>query len=126
MKCITAALVLSLMMSAICAFAQAPAGDPITGIWSGDFGTNANDRSELTVEMKLTGKTISGQFSAEGRLFPIKKGTYNAKTGAVHMETDVTNRGKTVHYVIQGKLDKDTLSGTWSHDNVKGDFKVTM
>ena len=33
--------------------------------------------------------------------------------------------GKTVHYVIEGKLDKGTLSGSWNHDNRRGDFKVS-
>jgi len=124
MKPIAAALLLCLM-SGIHGFSQSAAtGDPITGSWSGDWGMNEAQRSEVTLDMKLIGKTITGQVSSEGRIIPIKKGIYNAKTGAVHMEADVTNRGKTVHYVIEGKLDGGILSGNWTHDNRKGTFKV--
>ena len=41
------------------------------------------------------------------------------------METDVKSRGAMVHYVIDGKLEKNMMSGSWNHDNRKGDFKLT-
>ena len=30
-----------------------------------------------------------------------------------------------VHYVIDGKVDGSTMTGTWKHDTVSGDFKIT-
>ena len=42
------------------------------------------------------------------------------------MEADNTDRrGQTVHFVIDGKVDKGTMTGTWNHDVRKGDFKIT-
>jgi hypothetical protein len=33
--------------------------------------------------------------------------------------------GGTVHFMIDGKIDKNTMIGTWNHDSRKGDFKLT-
>ena len=30
-----------------------------------------------------------------------------------------------IHYVIDGKVEKGTMTGSWTHDNRKGDFKIT-
>jgi hypothetical protein len=48
----------------------------------------------------------------------------------VHIEADAKDAsGNPVHFIIDGKLDdilsyNRKLSGTWSHGNVKGDFKL--
>jgi hypothetical protein len=55
----------------------------------------------------------------------VQKATFDPKTGTVHMEADAASRGRTVHYVIDGKVDKGTMTGSWNHDNRKGDFKIT-
>ena len=42
------------------------------------------------------------------------------------LEADATGRGgNQVHYVIDGKLENGAMTGTWNHDNRKGDFKIT-
>jgi len=42
------------------------------------------------------------------------------------MEFDAEgNRGRTVHYIIDGKVNGNTMTGTWAHDDEKGDFRVT-
>jgi hypothetical protein len=42
------------------------------------------------------------------------------------MEADSKNRkGDTVHFVIDGKVDGASMSGSWNHDTRKGDFKIT-
>jgi hypothetical protein len=41
------------------------------------------------------------------------------------MEADATGRRGSVHYTIDGKLEGDTMTGSWSHDDRKGDFKIT-
>jgi hypothetical protein len=32
--------------------------------------------------------------------------------------------GKDIHYVIDGKVENNTMTGSWNHDNRKGDFKI--
>jgi hypothetical protein len=112
---------------ALSAFAQdKPANDLISGTWSGDWGPNASDRNGVTVNMKWDGKAITGtvnSFNAEP--VSIQKGTFDPKTGAVHMEADAKRGAQVIHYVIDGKLEKNSMSGSWNHDNRKGDFKIT-
>jgi hypothetical protein len=42
------------------------------------------------------------------------------------MEADAKGHdGKPVHYTIEGKVEGSAMSGTWSHDGKKGDFKIS-
>jgi hypothetical protein len=108
------------------AFAQTPGNDPLTGKWTGDWGPNASDRNGVTVELKWDGKQVTGtvnSFNAEP--VSIQKGTFDPKTGGFHMEADAKRGAQTIHYIVNGKLDKNVMSGSWDHDNRKGDFKIT-
>lgn len=108
-------------------FGMQSGGDPITGKWSGDWGPSKFDRNPATVDLKLNGKTVTGTVNSEGKAVPIKNGTFDPNTKAVHMEADAPGPGeRMVHFVIDGKLaDDKTLAGTWNHDARKGDFKIT-
>ena len=56
----------------------------------------------------------------------LKKCTFDAKTGKVHMEADAkSRRGDEIHYTIDGTVEKDTITGSWDHGARKGDFKIT-
>jgi len=106
--------------------AQQKASDPLSGTWTGDWGPSAADRNTVTVELKWDGKALTGTVNPGANAVALQKCTFDAKTGAVHMEADAKGRrGNDIHYVIDGKLEKDTLSGSWNHDNRKGDFKIT-
>lgn len=109
------------------AFAQEKkAADPISGTWAGDWGPSASDRNTVTVDLKYDGKALTGTVNPGPNAVPLSKSTFNAATGAVHMEADAKGRGgATVHYVIDGKIANGTMTGTWNHDAVKGDFKIT-
>src|SRR5262245_41525857 len=107
-------------------FAQA---DTISGTWAGDWGPSAADRNDVTLSLKWDGKALTGNVTGGSNItaaIPLQKTTFDPKTGAVHMEADAKDRrGQTIHYVIDGKVDKNTMTGTWNHDNRKGDFKLT-
>ncbi len=114
------------LMVAAAAFAAAPAADPLSGTWTGDWGPSPGDRNQVTLELKYDGKNLTGTVNPGPNAVEVQKATFNAKTGAIHFEADAKNRrGATVHYVIDGKVEKDTMTGSWSHDNRKGDFKIT-
>ncbi len=118
-------LALSLMVL-LPAFGRNAASDPISGTWSGDWGPSRFDRNPVTVNLKWDGKTLTGNVNPGPNVVAIKNGTFDVKTNALHMEADARGRGnQTLHYVIDGKLDKDTFTGSWNHDNRKGDFKIT-
>src|SRR6185503_15713051 len=120
--------VLTLVLLAVClamtgsAFAQQKAAnDPLTGTWTGDWGPNANDRNRVTVDLKWDGKAVTGTVNSDNAApVAIQKGTFDAGTGALRLEADAKRGAQTIHYVITGKLDKTTMSGSWDHDNRKG------
>ena len=125
LRVLTVICFLACLVFSIAAFAQ----DAVSGNWSGDWGPSAADRNEITLALKFDGKALTGNVTAGTNVsspIPIQKGTFDAKTGAVHMEADSKDRrGQTIHFVIDGKVVKNTMTGTWNHDARKGDFKIT-
>ena len=124
--CLLASLAIAIPM--VAQQRATPAADPLSGTWTGDWGPNAGDRNMISVDLKLNGTALTGTVKSiqPARAdVALTKSTYTASTGAVHMEADATSRGRSVHYVIDGKVDKGMMSGTWTHDNRKGDFKLT-
>ena len=114
-----------------CAVLAAPllaqqGSDPLSGTWTGDWGPSARDRNPVTVEFKWDGKTLSGTVNPGPNAIALQKTSFNAQTGDVHLEADAkSGSGRTIHYVIDGKLANGGITGSWNHDNVKGDFKIT-
>lgn len=102
-------------------------GDPLSGTWTGDWGPSPNDRNDVTLQLKWDGKALTGNITAGTNVsgqIPLQKTTFDPKTGAVHLEADASSRGRTIHYVVDGKVDKGMMAGSWNHDNRKGDFKI--
>ena len=90
------------------------------------LGTEWNDRNQVTVELKWDGKNLTGTVNPGANAVELKKATFDAKTGAIHFEADATNRrGNQIHYVIDGKVEGSTMTGTWNHDNRNGELKIT-
>jgi hypothetical protein len=115
------ALGLALVGSAV-----AQKSDPLSGTWTGDWGPSPSDRNQVTVELKWDGKKLTGTVNPGPNAVELQKTSFNPKSGAVHFEADAKGRdGSPIHYIINGRVDKDTMTGTWSHDNRKGDFKIT-
>ncbi len=118
---LAALLVLGIYVSVLSA-----ADDPLTGTWVGDWGPSSMDRNQVTVELKWDGKKLTGTVNPGPNAVELKNATFDSKTNDVHFEADATSRrGTAIHYVIDGKVEKGTMSGSWSHDNRKGDFKIT-
>ena len=121
-------LLASLMMAAA-AFAQE--GHPLKGSWIGDWGPNRADRNPITIVMDWDGKQVTGMVNPGPGAVQIQKATLDPKGWLVHFEVDAKNpAGQPVHYVFDGKIENlglynRSIVGTWSHDNVKGDFKIT-
>jgi hypothetical protein len=116
---------ITLLFTATSAFSQ----DLLTGTWKGDWGPNPADRNRVTIVLSWDGKTLTGNVTAgEGvtEPIPIQKSAFDPKTGAVHMETESKNlrTGQTVHFMIDGKVEKKTMTGGWVHENHRGDFKL--
>lgn len=118
------AICLLTCLAAVPLLAQQKAADPVTGMWAGDWGPTATHRNPVTVELKWDGKMLAGTVNPGPEAVKLQKTSFDAKTGAVHLEADVDNHGKIVHFVVDGKVEGATMSGSWLHDNRKGDFKI--
>ena len=114
------------MMIAASAFAQQSGANPLSGTWTGDWGPSPSDRNQVTVDLKWDNNNLTGTVNPGPNAIGLQKATFNPKTGEIHFEADAkSRRGEAIHYVIDGKVDKGTMTGRWSHDNRKGDFKIT-
>ena len=103
------------------------AADTISGTWTGEWGPNSFERSRVVAELKYDGKTVTGTIDPSSGPVTISKGTFNEKTGAIHLEADGRGRGGSRnHYVIDGKLEKGTITGTWKYEKGNGDFTISM
>jgi hypothetical protein len=108
------------------ASAAPPSADALTGTWTGDWGPSANDRNMVTVELKWDGSALTGTVNPGPQAVPLAKASYAADTGTIMMEADaVGHGGEKVHYVIEGKVEGTTMSGSWTHENRTGDFKIS-
>jgi hypothetical protein len=114
--------------------AQQAGGDPLTGIWVGEFGNGYFDQNTITLDLKWDGKTLTGTVKPGepgGRMyrnftpFPIEKAQYDPKRGAIKFEALFSPRER--NYVIEGKVSGNTISGIWDRPSERrsGDFKLT-
>ena len=128
----TAVLVVSL--SALLFFgalAGAQEGHPLTGSWHGSWGPSATERHPVLLYMKWNSKEIEGTVNPGPNGIPFKVATLDPNNWTVHFEADGKDKsGSPVHIVIDGKIENlgsynRSITGTWTQDSEKGDFKVT-
>ena len=111
------------------------APDPLSGVWTGDWGPTPTDRNNVLVELKWDGKTVTGAVKGTGNVAgpgtPImsyeirfKKTSFDPKAGKLHLEADAFFQGHPVHYVINGTLQNDLMTGDWKHGGRKGNLKL--
>jgi hypothetical protein len=128
-------LISSLLCVGFLSTALSQEGHPLVGTWHGSWGTSSTDRNDVTVVLEWDGKTISGLVNPGPDSYKLTKTVLTPSSDpdgwAVHFEADTKDRnGKPVHYVIDGKIEyltkiQRSIVGTWSHDNVKANFKLT-
>ena len=103
------------------------AADTISGTWTGEWGPNTFERSQVVAQLKYDGKAVTGTIDPGSSPVTISKGTFNEKTGALHLEAEGRGRdGARNHYVIDGKLEKRSITGTWKYEKGNGDFTISM
>jgi len=102
------------------------AADTISGTWTGEWGPNTIERSQVVAQLKYDGKFVTGTFNPGPNPATISKGTFNEKTGVIHQEADGRGGGRaTNHYVIDGKLERGKITGTWKYNKGEGDFTIS-
>lgn len=111
------------------------ASDPLSGIWTGEWGPTPTDRNSVWVELKWDGKNVTGFVKGQGNVagpgtpvmpyeIHFKKTSFDARTGKVHLEADAYFRGHPTHYVINGTLQNNLMTGDWKHADRKGNLML--
>jgi hypothetical protein len=105
-------------------------GHPLTGSWSGDWGTTKETRNRLLLEFDWDDKSVTGTINPGPNAVPLQKASLDPSTWIVRFEAEAKDpSGKPVRYVVEGRLENlgaynRVLTGTWSQGGVKGDFRV--
>jgi len=97
--------------------------DALTGTWKGDWGSSPTDRNAVVVELKWNGKTLTGVVNPGPDSIPIEKASFDPNSMKIHLE--VTKTSPNFVHVVDGVVEKDKMSGSWSRPNRKGDFQLT-
>jgi hypothetical protein len=119
-------LAIVVLLLAACTSKPAVSENPPSGTWSGDYGPDADRREPIKVELRWEDSNLRGIVHAGVRSLDISKASFKPETGAITLEFDTQgNNGQTVHYVIEGKVEGNMMTGNWSHDDQRGDFRVT-
>ena len=98
--------------------------DPVSWTWSGDWGPSANDRNDVVLELTWDGSSLKGIVNPGPNAIELSSASFDPRTGAVTMEAEAQSFRGPIHYTIEGTLDGDTITGSWGHDNVNGDFTI--
>jgi hypothetical protein len=101
--------------------------DPLSGTWTGDWGPSAEHRNPVTLELAWDGASLTGTVNPGPNAIALATASFDPATSSVTMEADAENfRGEAVHYMIEGQVEGNMMSGTWTHDDQEGTFSLTM
>jgi hypothetical protein len=91
---------------------------PVTGTWTCQAHGAPQGDTPFTLSLQQTGEKVDGSVSSPMGGTDISSGTFKGDTLEIHIDTDNAD------YVLVAKLDKDSLSGTWSNGgNDKGTWE---
>lgn len=118
---------------ALCAVAllHAQEGHPLSGTWSGDWGTSGSQRTHLTVVLNWDGKNVTGTINPGPNAVNISGVFVDVTNWDVRIEADAKDQGgKTSHIKAEGHIEDlgayhRRLVGTWMQGDSKGDFRLT-
>ena len=98
--------------------------DPVSGIWTGDWGPTPSHRNAVIIAFRLDGTRLTGAVNPGPHALQFTKGTFEVQSGVVHFEVEVLAAAREVRYVIDGKVEGRTLLGTWYNADNKGNFRL--
>jgi len=125
------ALIVIINSLILAASLAAQEGHPLTGTWSGDWGSSAAQRSHLTVVMSWDGKAVTGTINPGPEAIPLGSVALDVSNWSVRIEADGKDKtGKPVHISAEGRIEDLSsahrkLIGTWTQAGTKGEFRLT-
>jgi hypothetical protein len=98
--------------------------DPVSGLWIGDWGPTPSHRNSITVSLRWNGTTLAGAVNPGPHALEFTESSFDVHTRIVHLEIVTVSRGREIHYVIDGTVERGTLIGTWYNEDNKGNFRL--
>ena len=122
-----ALVILAILTPVLTLWAQE--GHPLSGTWSGDWGSGAS-RSHLTIVMNWDGKAVTGLLNPGHDAAKVQSIYLDVANWTVRIEADGKDaKGAAVHISAEGKLEDlgsihRSIKGTWQQGTAKGDFRL--
>jgi hypothetical protein len=116
------------LAAVVSAFAQE--GHPLTGTWTGDWGSSPAQRNHITLVMSWDGNKISGVINPGPDSAEMQSVALNLTNWTVRIDADAKDAtGKPIHIEAEGKIEDlgsphRRLVGKWTQGTLTGDFKV--
>jgi hypothetical protein len=111
--------------------ASAQEGYPLKGTWIGTWESNRVHGENVFMVLDWDGKKISGTINPGTDDMPITAASLDPNGWRVHLEAiGMDASGKTLHYVIDGKIEhlelpNRSIVGTWKSEQGSGTFDVS-
>lgn len=118
------AALIAFVMLACVPLTPAQTVDPVSGAWSGQLGNNEIGWFKIKMNLKFDGKLISGTLTGLDQPGEVKTGSFDFKTGALHLEASPTGSPNT-GLAFDGTLVSGTATGRVSGDGKSGIFVFT-
>ena len=121
-----------LLMAVPMAAAFAQQGHPLVGSWSGDWGTNPDERHRVLLLLDYDGDRITGVINPGRASVALTSATLDPQTWSVRLEAAASEQTGGVRYLIEGRIEnlgsitERTIVGTWAQGNEQGDFRIVM
>lgn len=101
-------------------------GHPLSGTWTGDWGTSTK-RTPVTIVMNWDGKSVTGQINPGPDSVPLSSVDIDFSKWIVRIEADTKTK---THISAEGQIDDigsyhRTIKGTWHQGDLSGEFHLT-
>src|SRR5262245_24281241 len=82
----TRRLAIALLVASATQAQQPNSIDAISGHWSGRLGHGTNPNYPITLELRVSGATVTGSVKGSNQTGEVQRGTFDSTTGALHLE----------------------------------------
>ena len=123
-------LILFLGLLTSCGSAPEPpstpaSADTLSGEWVGQWGPSPSRQTAVTLELRWDGTTLNGTVNPGRNALELSKASFDPQSQTVTMELDGPNADReVVHYVVKGKVEGNTMSGTFDRAGETGTFSL--
>jgi len=120
----TALLAIAVVLAFAPAAGARPGVDPISGRWAGQLTPeDADQGASVVLDLKYDGKQdVSGTFTGLQSPGDVKKGTFDAKTNALHLLVGKSGEAD-VLLTLDGRVEGEVVSGKFSGEK-SGTFRL--